>query len=122
MRSGSSTTRRTTCSRRPRRTSTACSSRRSALPSRTARKAPPRSLLDDVTDLFALSTIESHRGWYLEHGRLTPVHSKAVIHDVGVLCKDLAPHARTLVDAFAIPDAWLGAPGLLDPLPTGTDA
>ncbi|CAN7453912.1 acyl-CoA dehydrogenase family protein [Knoellia sp. LjRoot47] len=81
-----------------------------------------KELLDDVTDLFALSTIESHRGWYLEHGRLTPVHSKAVIHDVGVLCKDLAPHARTLVDAFAIPDAWLGAPGLLDPLPTGTDA
>ena len=83
---------------------------------------PAKELLDDVTDLFALSTIEGHRGWYLEHGRLTPVHSKTVIHDVGVLCKELAPHARTLVDAFAIPDSWLGAPGLLEPLPTGSGA
>lgn len=77
---------------------------------------PTKELLDNVTDLFALSTIERHRGWYLEHGRLTPTGSKAVIRSVGVLCKDLAPHARTLVDAFAIPDAWLGAPGLLEPL------
>ncbi|WP_035902965.1 acyl-CoA dehydrogenase [Knoellia subterranea] len=80
-------------------------------------EGPVQELLDDVTDLFALSTIERHRGWYLEHGRLTPTGSKAVIRSVGVLCKDLAPHARTLVDAFAIPDAWLGAPGLLEPLP-----
>ncbi|MFW5469688.1 acyl-CoA dehydrogenase [Knoellia sp. CPCC 206435] len=71
------------------------------------------ALLDDVTDLFALSTIERHRAWYLEHGRLTPTASKRVIRSVGVLCKDLAPHARLLVDAFAIPDAWLGAPELL---------
>lgn len=78
---------------------------------------PVKDLLDQVTDLFALSTVERHRGWYLEHGRLTPTGSKAVIRSVGVLCKDLAPHARTLVDAFAIPDAWLGAPGLLEPLP-----
>ncbi|WP_353950176.1 acyl-CoA dehydrogenase [Knoellia sp. S7-12] len=83
---------------------------------------PAKELLDSVTDLFALSTIERHRGWYLEHGRLTPTGSKAVIRSVGVLCKDLAPHARTLVDAFAIPDAWLGAPGLLEPLPAAYDA
>ena len=79
-------------------------------------EGPLAELLDDVTDLFALSTIEQHRAWYLEHGRLTPSASKGVIRSVGVLCKDLAPHARLLVDAFAIPDAWLGAPQLLEPL------
>lgn len=83
----------------------------------TCEDGPVKELLDDVCDLFALSTIEEHRGWFLEHGRLTPTGSKAVIRSVGVLCKDLAPRARTLVDAFAIPDTWLGAPGLLDPLP-----
>ncbi|WP_035914201.1 acyl-CoA dehydrogenase [Knoellia sinensis] len=82
-------------------------------------EGPAKDLFDSVTDLFALSTVERHRGWYLEHGRLTPTGSKAVIRSVGVLCKDLAPQARTLVDAFAIPDAWLGAPGLLEPLPAG---
>ncbi|KGN40584.1 acyl-CoA dehydrogenase family protein [Knoellia aerolata] len=82
----------------------------------TCEEGPVAELLDDVTDLFALSTIERHRAWYLEHGRLTPTASKRVIRGVGVLCKDLAPHARLLVDAFAIPDAWLGAPGLLEPL------
>ena len=81
---------------------------------------PTKELLDQVTDLFALSTIEGHRGWYLEHGRLTPSGSKAVIRSVGVLCKDLAPHARTLVDAFAIPDAWLSAPGLQERTATAT--
>lgn len=83
---------------------------------------PAKELLDSVTDLFALSTVERHRGWYLVHGRLTSTGSKAVIRSVGVLCKDLAPQARTLVDAFAIPDAWLGAPQLLEPLPAASDA
>ncbi|MEO6019508.1 MAG: acyl-CoA dehydrogenase [Knoellia sp.] len=97
-----------------------------ALSSRTeeCEAGPTKELLDQVTDLFALSTVERHRGWYLEHGRLTPTGSKAVIRSVGVLCKELAPQARTLVDAFAIPDDWLGAPGLLEPLApsTGSDA
>ncbi|PRY56678.1 acyl-coenzyme A oxidase [Knoellia remsis] len=78
---------------------------------------PAKELLDDVTDLFAESTIEANRGWYQEHGRLTARAAKGVIRDVGELCDSLAPRARVLVDAFAIPDAWLGAPQLLEPLP-----
>jgi acyl-CoA oxidase len=66
-------------------------------------------LLDAVCDLYALSTIEEERAWYLEHGRLTPGRSKAVTKAVDELCGELRPHARTLVDAFGIPEAWLSA-------------
>ncbi len=64
-------------------------------------------LLDDVCDLYALSLIEKHRGWYLEHGRMSSSHTKDVVRDVGALCEILAPRAGLLVDAFAIPDSWL---------------
>ncbi|WP_205740397.1 acyl-CoA dehydrogenase [Haloactinopolyspora alba] len=67
------------------------------------------ALLDRVCDLYALSTIEAHRGWYLEHDRLSPARSKAVTATVNELCAELRPHARQLVDAFAVPDAFLGA-------------
>ncbi|WP_222267680.1 acyl-CoA dehydrogenase family protein [Modestobacter marinus] len=66
-----------------------------------------RALLDRVCDLYALSTIEAGKGWFLEHGRLTPTRAKALTGAVNDLLKELRPHMRTLVDAFAIPDAWL---------------
>jgi len=75
-------------------------------------------LLDAVCDLYALSTIEEERAWYLEHGRLTPGRAKAVTKAVDELCGELRPHAVTLVNAFAIPDAWLAA----DLLPPGRGA
>lgn len=67
-------------------------------------------LLDDVCDLFAMSTIERHSGWHQAHGRLTAKQAKGLLADVGALCGELAPKARILVDAFAIPDAWLTTP------------
>jgi hypothetical protein len=36
-----------------------------------------RALLKAVCDLCALSTVEADKGWFLEHGRLTPARSKA---------------------------------------------
>jgi acyl-CoA oxidase len=68
------------------------------------------ALLDQVCDLYALSVIEADRAWFLEHGRLTPARSKDVSRAVNELCGQLRPHARTLVDAFAIPEPWLTAP------------
>jgi acyl-CoA oxidase len=68
------------------------------------------ALLDDLCDLFALANIEKDRGWFLEHGRLSATRSKAVISAVNDLCVKLRPHARLLVDAFAIPDEAIGAP------------
>jgi acyl-CoA oxidase len=66
-------------------------------------------LLDAVCDLYALSTVEAERAWYLEHGRLTPGRAKAVTRAVDELCGELRPHAVTLVNAFAIPAAWLSS-------------
>jgi acyl-CoA oxidase len=66
-----------------------------------------RALLETVCDLYALSTVEADKGWFLEHGRLTPARSKAVTAAVNELCGELRPHSRTLVDAFAIPQEWL---------------
>lgn len=66
-----------------------------------------RALLERVCDLYALSTIEADRGWFQEHGRLSSTRSKAVIKAVNTLCAELRPHARTLVDAFGVPEAAL---------------
>jgi acyl-CoA oxidase len=66
-----------------------------------------RALLEKVCDLHALWTIEQDKAWFLEHGRLTPTRAKAVTATVNQLLRELRPHMRTLVDAFAIPDAWL---------------
>jgi acyl-CoA oxidase len=66
-----------------------------------------RALLEKVCDLYALWTIEQDKAWFLEHGQLTPTRAKALTATVNGLLKELRPHMRTLVDAFAIPDAWL---------------
>ncbi len=71
-----------------------------------------RSLLERVCDLYALSAIEEDLAWFLGHGRLTASRAKAVTSAVNRLCSELRPHARTLVDAFAIPEQFLAAPML----------
>ena len=69
-----------------------------------------KALLNEVCDLYALATIEADRAWFLEHGRLTPQQSKKVVSEVNALCTSLRPHARTLVDAFAIPEQYVTTP------------
>src|SRR4051795_558084 len=73
-----------------------------------------KALLGRVCDLYALSTIEADKGWFLEHGRLTPTRAKALTGTVNDLLKELRPHMRTLVDAFAIPEAWLNCAILVE--------
>ncbi|HEX2130993.1 MAG TPA: acyl-CoA dehydrogenase [Actinophytocola sp.] len=65
------------------------------------------ALLNRVCDLYVLSNIEADRAWFLEHGRLTPQLAKKVVAEVNTLCEELRPHARTLVDAFAIPEQYV---------------
>lgn len=72
-----------------------------------------RTLLERVCDLYALSAIEEDLAWFLGHGRLTASRAKAVTSAVNRLCSELRPHARTLVDAFAIPEQFLAAPMLV---------
>lgn len=66
-----------------------------------------RDLLSKVCDLYVFSTVEANRAWYIEHGRLSPSQSKAIIARTNELLGEIRPYAGTLVDAFAIPDAWL---------------
>jgi acyl-CoA oxidase len=66
-------------------------------------------LLDAVCDLYALSTIEADKAWFMEHGRLTPARAKAVTATVNALLAQLRPHMITLVDAFGIPESWKNA-------------
>ena len=101
--------------RRPAPTSTAPSSSRSSRPSTGCDDPSAAQTLSRVCDLYALSSIEADKGWFLEHGRITPARSKQVTAAVNDLCAALRPHAQELVDAFGIPKAWLGTE-LLTPL------
>jgi len=71
-----------------------------------------RALLSKVCDLYALGVLETHKGWYLEHQRLTPARSKALTGMVNDLLRQLRPRMAELVDGFGIPDAWLNCAAL----------
>jgi acyl-CoA oxidase len=66
-----------------------------------------------LCDLFALSTIEADRAWFMEHGRLTVQRSKAISREVSALCRKVRPLAVDLVDAWGIPPEMLRAPDLV---------
>ncbi|MFI7355890.1 acyl-CoA dehydrogenase [Streptomyces avidinii] len=73
-----------------------------------------KAALGLLCDLFALSTIEADRAWFMEHGRLTVPRSKAISREVNDLCRKIRPLAVGLVDAWGIPAAALRAPDLVD--------
>ncbi|MET3961474.1 acyl-CoA oxidase [Marmoricola sp. OAE513] len=62
-----------------------------------------RTALNLLCDLYALTTIEADRGWWMEHGRLSSQRSKAISREIGDLCRKVRPMAESLVDAFAVP-------------------
>uniref|UniRef100_A0AAU3H298 acyl-CoA oxidase n=1 Tax=Streptomyces sp. NBC_01401 TaxID=2903854 RepID=A0AAU3H298_9ACTN len=66
-----------------------------------------------LCDLFALSTIEADRAWFMEHGRLTVQRSKAISREVNDLCRKVRPLAVDLVDAWGVPPEMLRSPDLL---------
>ncbi|MFI0811865.1 acyl-CoA dehydrogenase family protein [Streptomyces echinatus] len=68
-----------------------------------------------LCDLFALTTIEADRAWFMEHGRLTVQRSKAISREVNDLCRKVRPLAVDLVDAWGIPAPVLRAPDLVGP-------
>jgi len=65
-----------------------------------------KQLLETLCDLYALSTIEADKAWFLEHGQLTAARAKLLTGSVNQLLKELRPHVITLVDAFGIPAEW----------------
>ncbi|GGV28204.1 acyl-CoA oxidase [Streptomyces longisporoflavus] len=66
-----------------------------------------------LCDLFALSTIEADRAWFMEHGRLTLQRSKAIRREVNDLCRKVRPLAADFVDAWNIPPQLLRSPDLV---------
>ncbi|MCR9285858.1 acyl-CoA dehydrogenase family protein [Saprospiraceae bacterium] len=69
-----------------------------------------KTILKKLCDLYALSTIETHKGWYLEANYMEGVKTKAIRRLVDKLCKNIRQEAGALVEAFAIPDELLSAP------------
>ncbi len=69
-----------------------------------------RMLLSKVCDLHVMSLIEQERGWFMEHGQLSPARSKTVTAIVNKLCGEIRPFAELLVDACGIPDELVAAP------------
>ena len=63
-----------------------------------------------LCDLFALTQIEHNKGWYLEHGYMEGVKTKAIRKLVNKLCVEVRKDALPLVDAFEIPESCLAAP------------
>ena len=65
-------------------------------------------VLTKLAQLFALYTIESHNGWYLESGYMEGVKTKAIRKMVNQMCWEIRQDAVPLVDAFDIPENCLG--------------
>lgn len=69
-----------------------------------------RNILLKLLQLYALSCIEKHKGWYLEQGCMHGEKTKAIRRKVDKLCLELRIHVLDLVNAFGIPDHCLSAP------------
>ncbi|MGN6413204.1 acyl-CoA dehydrogenase family protein [Flexivirga sp.] len=69
-----------------------------------------KSLLERTLILYALSSIEQDKAWFLEHGRITTARSRAVTASVNDLCQELRGQVSTLVDALGVPEELITAP------------
>ena len=69
-----------------------------------------RSVMRQVCDLYALTVDRVRQGLVPRARPDSASRSKAVTAEVNRLCLGLRPHARALIDAFGIPESWIGAP------------
>ena len=69
-----------------------------------------KEILTKVCQLYALSTINEKKGWFLENDYIEGGKTKAIRRVITKLCQELRPDALGLVEAFGIPDAILKAP------------
>ena len=77
---------------------------------RAARNHAVRGSMSALCAVYALSTIEADRGWFLESGYLEPVKSKAIRAELNAACARAAESAVLLVDGWGIPTTYLLAP------------
>ncbi|MBB1019386.1 acyl-CoA oxidase [Dietzia sp. DQ11-71] len=73
-----------------------------------------KEVLGMLCDLYVLDIVDADKGWFLEHNRLTTERTKAATAARNRLSTKLAGKARTLVDAFAIPEFVFDVPMLTD--------
>lgn len=69
-----------------------------------------QTTLKKLCQLYALSQMDIHKGWYLENGYMEGVKTKALRKSLDQLCWEVRQDAVPLVDSFRIPDSLLGAP------------
>ena len=65
--------------------------------------------LRTLYQLYALHTIESHKGWFLESDYMLGVKTKSIRSEVDRLCREARANAAAYIKAFAIPEPLLGA-------------
>ena len=76
--------------------------------------AETRQVLSRLCSLYALSSLDADRAWFIEHNRMSTARSRAIGEQINQLCRDLRPHALPLVEGLGIPESWLGAELLQD--------
>lgn len=69
-----------------------------------------QGILKRLCQLYALSQMDVHKGWYLENGYMEGVKTKAIRKLLDQICWEIRQDAVPLVDAFKIPDSCLAAP------------
>ena len=67
-------------------------------------------VLKPLASLFAISCIEDDLGWIVSEGLLSPAKGVKVGEIARKLCKDIAPNALALTEAFGIPEHMLFSP------------
>jgi acyl-CoA oxidase len=66
-----------------------------------------KEILNKLSDLYALSTIEREKGFYLETGYMEGSKTKAIRRMNEKLCQEIKPFALDIVNSFGIPDHLL---------------
>ncbi len=69
-----------------------------------------RTVLETLRALYGLDCMQQQMGWFMEAGTVEPPKARAIRTEINMICGELAPNARHLVDAFLIPDSLLAAP------------
>ncbi len=64
----------------------------------------------DLAQLYALSTMLTHKGWYLEKDYMAAIKTKAIRRQFERLCVKLKKSADVLVNGFDIPQGLVNAP------------
>lgn len=68
-----------------------------------------KTILDKMAKLYALTTIQENKGWFLEADYMEGAKTKAIRRVITKLYQEIRPIAGGLVDAFGIPEELLGA-------------